>query len=122
MDEREAHKGSVARNIIFLGGIHFLKHYALAVDDLNIARPLRSRLSADTQHQLANLMCKNAVDNGLAKAHDIDIDSTVQEANMTYPTDAKNLRKLRDDCTKCRKVLKGTTSQWWCWLQFRCEH
>ena len=40
LDEREAHKGSVARNIIFLGGIHFLKHYALAVDDLNIARPL----------------------------------------------------------------------------------
>ena len=40
MDEREAHKGSVARNIIFLGGIYFLKHYALAVDDLNIARPL----------------------------------------------------------------------------------
>jgi hypothetical protein len=34
------------------------------------------------------------VDNGLAEAHDIDIDSTVQEANMTYPTDAKNLRKL----------------------------
>ena len=47
LDEREAHKGSVARNIIFLGGIHFLKHYALAVDDLNIARPL-SKLCSRT--------------------------------------------------------------------------
>lgn len=54
----------------------------------------RSRLSPDTQHQLANLMCKNAVDKGLAEAQDIDIDSTVQEANMTYPTDAKMLRKI----------------------------
>lgn len=54
----------------------------------------RSRLSPTTQHQLANLMCKNAVDKGLAEAQDIDIDSTVQEANMTYPTDAKMLRKI----------------------------
>ena len=54
----------------------------------------RSRLSPGTQQQLANLMCKNAVDKGLAEAKDIDIDSTVQEANMTYPTDAKMLRKI----------------------------
>jgi hypothetical protein len=66
----------------------------------------RSRLSADTQHQLANLMCKNAVDNGLAEAHDIDIDSTVQEANMTYPTDAKNLRKLGTIALNVAKCLK----------------
>lgn len=54
----------------------------------------RSRLGPATQKQLANLLCKNAVDLGIADPCDIDIDSTVQEANMTYPTDAKMLRKL----------------------------
>lgn len=54
----------------------------------------RSRLSPETQQKLANLVCKNAVALGIASSKDIDIDSTVQEANMTYPTDAKMLRKL----------------------------
>lgn len=54
----------------------------------------RSRLSPETQNKLANILCKNAVNLGIANPSDIDIDSTVQEANMTYPTDAKMLRKL----------------------------
>ena len=54
----------------------------------------RTRLSPETQQKLANLLCSNAVYLGLASAADVDIDSTVQEANMTYPTDAKMLRKL----------------------------
>lgn len=66
----------------------------------------RSRLSPDTQQKLANLMCKNAVDKGLAEAQDIDIDSTVQEANMTYPTDAKMLRKLGTVALNVAKSLK----------------
>ena len=66
----------------------------------------RSRLSPDTQHKLANLMCKNAVDKGLAESHDIDIDSTVQEANMTYPTDAKMLRKMGTVAFQVAKNLK----------------
>ena len=66
----------------------------------------RSRLSPVTQNQLANLMCKNAVDLGIANPCDIDIDSTVQEANMTYPTDAKMLRKLGSIAFK---VVNGLT-------------
>lgn len=66
----------------------------------------RSRLSPDTQQKLANLMCKNAVDKGLAEAQDIDIDSTAQEANMTYPTDAKMLRKIGTVALKVAKSLK----------------
>ncbi len=66
----------------------------------------RSRLSPDAQHKLANLMCKNAVDKGLAESHDIDIDSTVQEANMTYPTDAKMLRKIGTVALHVAKNLK----------------
>jgi IS5 family transposase len=66
----------------------------------------RSRLSPETQNQLANLLCKNAVDLGIANPFDIDIDSTVQEANMTYPTDAKMLRKLGSIAFK---VVDGLT-------------
>lgn len=66
----------------------------------------RSRLSPDTQNQLANLMCKTAVALDLADPGDIDIDSTVQEANMTYPTDAKMLRKLGGIAFK---VVNGLT-------------
>ena len=54
----------------------------------------RSRLSPETQHRLANLICQQAVSLGLANPGIVDIDSTVQESNMTYPTDAKMLRKL----------------------------
>jgi transposase, IS5 family len=64
----------------------------------------RSRLSPETQHQLANILCKNAVRLGVANSSDIDIDSTVQEANMTYPTDPKMLRKLANITLS---VIKG---------------
>ena len=73
----------------------------------------RSRLSPDTQQKLANLLCKNGVDIGLSEAEDIDIDSTVQEANMTYPTDPKMLRKLGVVASKIGKVLKKNFAQWW---------
>jgi transposase, IS5 family len=66
----------------------------------------RSRLSPKTQQQLANLLCKNAVDLGIANPNDIDIDSTVQEANITYPTDAKMLRKLGSIAFKVVNGLK----------------
>lgn len=66
----------------------------------------RSRLSPETQNQLANIMCKNAVSLGVANPCDVDIDSTVQEATMTYPTDAKMLRKLGGIAFK---VVKGLT-------------
>ena len=54
----------------------------------------RSRLLPETQRQLANMVTQKAAELGIADASQLDIDSTVQEANMTYPTDAKMLRKL----------------------------
>lgn len=66
----------------------------------------RSRLSPITQQKLTNLICKNAVDIGLAEASDIDIDSTVQEANITYPTDAKMLRKLGTIAARVASAVK----------------
>lgn len=54
----------------------------------------RSRLSPDTQKKLANAVANHAVNLGFADASHIDIDSTVQEANMRYPTDGNLLCKI----------------------------
>ncbi len=45
----------------------------------------RSRLSAETQRKLANLMSQQAVRLGYANPAEFDVDSTVQEANIAYP-------------------------------------
>lgn len=54
----------------------------------------RSRITPETQRLIANHMAVAASDAGFANCSNIDIDSTVQEANMTYPTQAKMLAKL----------------------------
>jgi len=54
----------------------------------------RTRLSPDTQRKLVNALANRAVSLGFADASHIDIDSTVQEANMSYPTDTHLLCKL----------------------------
>ena len=70
----------------------------------------RSRLGPETQRQLANKIAKHAVDLGIADPKDVDIDSTIQEANMTYPTDAKMLRKLGTLASKVSEAFKKTFS------------
>jgi hypothetical protein len=77
------------------------------VPDHTKIEDFRSRLCPETQRQLANLITIHAVKLGLADPKDLDIDSTVQEANMTYPTDAKMLRKLGLLAEKVSKSLKG---------------
>ena len=67
----------------------------------------RSRLKPETQEQLANLICQHAVKLGIAVPNDLDVDSTIQEANMTYPTDAKMLRKLSGIASTVSKGIKG---------------
>ncbi len=54
----------------------------------------RSRLSAETQRKLANLMSQQAVKLGYANPTELDIDSTVQEANIAYPATANLLIKV----------------------------
>src|SRR6516162_5403491 len=44
----------------------------------------RSRLSGETQRTLANTVSSYAVKLGFANDSDVDIDSTIQEANMSY--------------------------------------
>jgi methionyl-tRNA synthetase len=60
---------------------------------------------------LANLIAKQAVQLGFADPSNIDIDSTVQEANMHYPADSCLLKKLGAMSNKVahflNKTLKG---------------
>ena len=54
----------------------------------------RSRLSPTTQQRLGNAIAGQAIKLGFADASHIDIDSTIQEANMSYPNDSNLLCKL----------------------------
>lgn len=54
----------------------------------------RSRLSPETQRSIANSLAQLAVKFGYADASETDIDSTVQEANIAYPSDASLMTKL----------------------------
>jgi transposase, IS5 family len=71
----------------------------------------RSRLSEDTQKTLANKMASHAVKLGFADCSDVDIDSTVQEANMAYPADSCLLKKLGTMSTKAAKYLNSSLKE-----------
>ena len=71
----------------------------------------RSRLSPETQRLIGNKVVQHAVSLGIADPKDVDVDSTVQEANMTYPTDAKMLRKLVTLASKVSEALKDIIAE-----------
>src|SRR5215831_7609645 len=54
----------------------------------------RSRLSPETQRQVANVVAVWTTELGFANPSTMDIDSTVQEANMAYPSDAHLMVKM----------------------------
>lgn len=54
----------------------------------------RSRLSPETQRTLANSITKAAVKLGFGDPREVDIDSTVQEACMAYPSDASLMTRI----------------------------
>ena len=54
----------------------------------------RSRLSPETQRNLANSFAQVAVKYGFGDPSKTDFDSTVQEANISYPSDASLMTKL----------------------------
>ena len=54
----------------------------------------RSRLTAETQRKLANMMSQQAVKLGYANPANYDVDSTVQEPNTSYPALVNLLLKV----------------------------
>ncbi len=71
----------------------------------------RSRLSAGTQQQLANQLTRIATQLGFSKAEQLDIDSTIQEANISYPSDVNLLGKLTAKVKKVRDYLMTHAKQ-----------
>jgi transposase, IS5 family len=54
----------------------------------------RSRLSPETQRQVANQVAVWATALGFADPSKMDLDSTIQEANIAYPSDAQLMVKM----------------------------
>jgi transposase, IS5 family len=54
----------------------------------------RSRLSPQTQRQIANQVAAWAAEFGFADPSKMDIDSTIQEANIAYPSDSHLMVKM----------------------------
>lgn len=62
----------------------------------------RNRLFPETHQRLGHAVIQVAQAMGFADPSWMDVDSTVQEANMAYPADATIMKKLSE---KCHKVL-----------------
>jgi len=76
------------------------------VPDHTKLEEFRSRLSPETQRRLANEVAVWATELGFADPAKMDIDSTVQEANIAYPSDAQLLRKLAQKCAQVVAFVK----------------
>jgi transposase len=76
------------------------------VPDHTKIEEFRSRLSPDTQRQLSNHCTQQAVSLEFADPAHCDLDSTVQLANITYPSKAKLLTKLGGLAFKAAQHLK----------------
>ena len=66
----------------------------------------RNRLSPETHKAIADYIVKLATGLGFADPSKVDIDSTVQEANISYPSDANIMRKLAQKAYKLLQCLK----------------
>jgi hypothetical protein len=62
----------------------------------------RNRLKPETYKAIGDCILALAVKKGFANPSILDIDSTVQEANMAYPSDATLMKKFT---LKCQKAL-----------------
>lgn len=62
----------------------------------------RNRLTPETHKKIGDYILQLAHQLGFADPSWMDVDSTVQEANIAYPSDATLMKKLSE---KCKKVL-----------------
>ena len=66
----------------------------------------RNRLTEETHKEIGDYILRLAQSLGFADASHLDVDSTVQEANMAYPSDASLLKKLAQKCYKILSYLQ----------------
>lgn len=79
------------------------------VPDHTKIEEFRNRLSPETQRSIANETAKLAVILGFADPSQTDFDSTIQEANISYPSDATLMTKLAGLGKKVVDYLKEKT-------------
>ena len=92
-------------------GRYLVDHWR--IPDHTAVCKFRCRLSPETQRSLLVLVVKAAEKAGFADPSWMDLDSTAQEANITYPADASLMLKLAKDSARiagwlrehCRSVL-----------------
>jgi len=91
-------------------GRHFLKEWS-PLEHTAICR-FRGRLQPETQRQILIAVVKTAERLGFADPSWMDLDSTVQEGNMAYPSDANMMLKLARNAGRIIDWLrnKGTTT------------
>lgn len=82
----------------FLDGWHSPDHTKI--------EEFRNRLSPETQRDLANTLAQTSVNLGFGDPRETDFDSTVQEANISYPSDANLMTKLAEMGKKVVDFLK----------------
>ena len=80
------------------------------VPDHTKIEEFRSRLSPETQRTLANEVVIWATQLGFADPSAMDIDSTVQQANVTYPSDAQMMVKMTLVVNKVWTYMKHNVS------------
>ena len=66
----------------------------------------RNRLSAKTHKKIGDYILQLAVKCGFGVPSKLDVDSTVQEANASYPSDAVLMKKLSVKCHKLVEYLQ----------------
>ena len=70
----------------------------------------RSRLSPETQRQIANQVAVWATELGFADPSKMDIDSTIQQANIAYPSDSHLMVKMTLLVNKIWMYMKENVS------------
>lgn len=90
--------------IQLFSGVNIIKDWH-APDHTKIEE-FRNRISPETGRKLANIITQVAVSLGYADPKEIDLDSTVQEANIAYPSDAHLMNKLVENGKKIVNYLK----------------
>jgi len=80
------------------------------VPDHTKIEEFRSRLSPETQRTLANEVVVWATQLGFADPSKMDIDSTVQEANVAYPSDAKMMVAMTQLVNKAWTYMQHNVS------------
>ena len=65
----------------------------------------RNRISPESQHQISQLILQQAAIAGFANPKITDFDSTVQEANISYPSDVSLMVKLAEKAKKVANEL-----------------